>query len=100
MADALADLYMRDYNSLRVAHNVGFVCAHFPDSLFLREFEKKFAEADWIYDRERFHKKAMDCFRQSFSIEASTGKALTDKTNKYPQILHQRHAQPALSAVC
>lgn len=83
MADALADLYMRDYNSLRVAHNVGFVCAHFPDSLFLREFEKKFAEADWIYDRERFHKKAMDCFRQSLSIEASTGKALTDKTNKY-----------------
>lgn len=83
MAAELADLYMRDYNSLRVAHNVGFVCAHFPDSLFLKEFEKKFAEADWIYDRELFHKKAMDWFRQSFSIEASTGKALTDKTNKY-----------------
>lgn len=83
MAVELADLYMRDYNSLRVAHNVGFVCAHFPDSLFLKEFEKKFAEADWIYDRELFHKKAENCFRAAFSIESSTGKIIGDKNNGY-----------------
>lgn len=83
MAAELADLYMRDYNSLRVAHNVGFVCAHFPDSLFLQEFEKKFAEADWIYDRELFHKKAENCFRAAFSIESSTGKIIGDKNNGY-----------------
>lgn len=83
MAAELADLYMRDYNSLRVAHNVGFVCAHFPDSLFIKEFEKKFAEADWIYDRELFHKKAENCFRAAFSIESSTGKIIGDKNNGY-----------------
>lgn len=83
MAAELADLYMRDYNSLRVAHNVGFVCAHFPDSLFLKEFEKKFAEADWIYDRELFHKNAENCFRAAFSIESSTGKIIGDKNNGY-----------------
>ena len=83
MAAELADLYMRDYNSLRVAHNVGFVCAHFPDSLFLKEFEKKFAEANWIYDRELFHKKAENCFRAAFSIESSTGKIIGDKNNGY-----------------
>ena len=83
MAAELADLYMRDYNSLRVAHNVGFVCAHFQDSLFLKEFEKKFAEADWIYDRELFHKKAENCFRAAFSIESSTGKIIGDKNNGY-----------------
>ena len=83
MAAELADLYMRDYNSHRVAHNVGFVCAHFPDSLFLKEFEKKFAEADWIYDRELFHKKAENCFRAAFSIESSTGKIIGDKNNGY-----------------
>lgn len=83
MAAELADLYMRDYNSLRVAHNVGFVCAHFPDSLFLKEFGKKFAEADWIYDRELFHKKAENCFRAAFSIESSTGKIIGDKNNGY-----------------
>ena len=83
MAAELADLYMRDYNSLRVAHNVGFVCAHFPDSLFLKEFEKKFAEADWIYDRELFYKKAENCFRAAFSIESSTGKIIGDKNNGY-----------------
>lgn len=83
MAAELADLYMRDYNSLRVAHNVGFVCAHFPDGLFLKEFEKKFAEADWIYDRELFHKKAENCFRAAFSIESSTGKIIGDKNNGY-----------------
>lgn len=83
MAAELADLYMRDYNSLRVAHNVGFVCAHFPDSLFLKEFEKKFAEADWIYDKELFHKKAENCFRAAFSIESSTGKIIGDKNNGY-----------------
>lgn len=83
MAAELADLYMRDYNSLRVAHNVGFVCAHFPDSLFLKEFEKKFAEVDWIYDRELFHKKAENCFRAAFSIESSTGKIIGDKNNGY-----------------
>ena len=83
MAAELADLYMRDYNSLRVAHNVGFVCAHFPDSLFLKEFEKKFAEADWIYDRELFHEKAENCFRAAFSIESSTGKIIGDKNNGY-----------------
>ena len=83
MAAELADLYMRDYNSLRVAHNVGFVCAHFQDSLFLKEFEKKFAEADWIYDKELFHKKAENCFRAAFSIESSTGKIIGDKNNGY-----------------
>lgn len=83
MADALADLYLRDYNSLRVAHNVGFVCAHFPDSLFLKDFEKKFAEAGWIYDRERFHKTAEGLFRQSFSIESSTGKALDNRSDRF-----------------
>lgn len=83
MAAELADLYLRDYNSLRVAHNVGFVCAHFPDSLFLKEFEKKFAEADWIYDKELFHKKAENCFRTAFSIESSTGKIIGDKNNGY-----------------
>lgn len=83
MAAELADLYLRDYNSLRVAHNVGFVCAHFPDSLFLKEFEKKFAEADWIYDRELFHEKAENCFRAAFSIESSTGKIIGDKNNGY-----------------
>ncbi len=83
MADALADLYFKDYNSLRVAHNVGFVCAHFPDSLFLRDFEKKFAEAGWIYDSEMFHKRAEGLFRQSFSIESSTGKALSDRSDRF-----------------
>lgn len=80
MAEALADLYFRDYNSLRVARNVGFVCAHFPDNLFIREFDKKFAEADWVYDRVRFRENADELFRQSFSIESSTGKALRDKS--------------------
>ena len=83
MADALADLYLRDYNSLRVAHNVGFVCAHFPDSLFLKDFEKKFAEAGWIYDRERFRNGAKELFRQSFSTEAATGRALGDRSDRY-----------------
>ncbi len=83
MADALADLYLRDYNSLRVAQNVGFVCAHFPDSLFLKDFGKKFAEAGWIYDRERFRKKADGLFRQSFAMEAATGKALDDRSDRF-----------------
>ncbi len=82
MSEALAELYLRDYNSLRVAQNVGFVCAHFPDSMFVQDFEKKFAGADWIYDRDRFHKNADALFRQSFSIESATGRALRDKSVK------------------
>lgn len=107
MATELAELYLRDYNSLRVAQNVGFVCAHFPDSLFLKEFEKKFAKADWIYDRELFHAKAMGCFRQAFSIESSTGKSLSDQTNRYRKFYisgmrnqpYPQHAEALLSIV-
>ncbi len=79
MAGELAGLYLRDYNSLRVADNVGFVCAHFPDSLFLKEFEKRFGQAGWIYDREAFHARALKKFDAAFSIEESTGKILLDK---------------------
>lgn len=108
MAAELAGLYMRDYNSLRVAHNVGFVCAHFPDSLFLKEFEKKFAEADWIYDRELFHKKAENCFRAAFSIESSTGKIIRDKNNGYRKFYiggmrnqpYPQYAESLLAIVC
>ncbi len=82
LAGELADLYLRDYNSLRVAANVGFTCAHFPDSLFLKEFEKKFAEADWIYDREAFHEKAVQSFGLAYSLESSTGEILLDREAK------------------
>ncbi len=62
---------------------MGFVCAHFPDSLFLKDFGEKFAEAGWIYDRERFRKKAEGLFRQSFAMEAATGKALDDRSDRF-----------------
>ncbi len=83
MADALAELYLNDYNSLRVASNVGFVCAHFPDSLFLKNFEKKLDSADWIYDRDIFRRKADERFRQSFSIESATRNAFTNRTDRF-----------------
>ncbi len=108
MAEALADLYMSDYNSLRVARNVGFVCAHFADSLFIREFDKKFAEADWIYDRVRFRENADELFRQSFSIESSTGKALRDKSVRLRKFYisgmrnqpYPQYAEDLLKIVC
>lgn len=108
MAAELAALYLRDYNSLRVAQNVGFVCAHFPDSLFIREFEKQFAEADWIYDREHFHKEASDLFRQAFSLESSTGAALRDKDDKFRKFYisgmrnqpYPQHAGTLMAIVC
>lgn len=108
MSEALTELYMRDYNSLRVAHNVGFVCAHFPDSMFVKDFEKKFAEADWIYDRDRFHKNADERFRQSFSIESSTGHALQDKSVKFRKFYisgmrnqpYPQYAEKLLEIVC
>lgn len=82
MAEALAGLYLKDYNSLRVAANVGFSCAHFPDSLFLKEFEKQFSKADWIYDREAFHGRATALFRPGISMEEQTGRALADKNDR------------------
>ena len=107
MADELAALYLRDYNSLRVAANVGFVCAHFADSLFLKNFDKRLEEAGWIYDKEAFRKKAMSTFSLAYSIESGTGKIFTDKNawgrnfyisgmrnNPYPQ-----YAMPLLSLV-
>ena len=80
MADELAALYLRDYNSLRVAANVGFVCAHFADSLFLKDFDKRLEEAEWIYDKEAFREKAMSTFRLAFSLESSTAKIFSDKS--------------------
>ena len=108
MAAELAALYLRDYNSLRVAQNVGFVCAHFPDSLFIREFEKQSAKADWIYDRERFHKEASDLFRQAFSLESSTGAALRDKDDRFRKFYisgmrnqpYPQHAWTLMAIVC
>ncbi len=107
MADELAGLYLRDYNSLRVAANVGFVCAHFADSLFLKSFDKRLAEAGWIYDKDDFRSKAMSSFNQAFSIENGTGKIFSDRNawgrnfyisgmrnNPYPQ-----YAMPLLSLV-
>ena len=107
MADELAAVYMRDYNSLRVAANVGFVCAHFADSLFLKNFDRRLEEAAWVYDKDSFREKAMATFSLACSIESGTGKIFTDKNargknfyisgmrnNPYPQ-----YAMPLLSLV-
>ncbi len=83
MADALVNLYFSDYNSLRVANNVGFVCAHFPDSLFIKKYEQKLNDSPWVYDKDWFQDKSMKLFRQSFSIESATGEALLDKNDKF-----------------
>jgi len=58
MADALADVYMRDYNSLRVAFNVVMEAGHFPDSLFKQVLNQKIDAANWLYDKESFRKEA------------------------------------------
>lgn len=107
MADELAAVYMRDYNSLRVAANVGFVCAHFADSLFLKNFDRRLEEAAWVYDKDSFREKAMATFSLACSIESGTGKIFTDKNargknfyisgmrnNPYPQ-----YAMPLFSLV-
>jgi len=60
MAEALAKVYLKEYNSLRVAFNITMQSGHFPDSLFIKVLNREIDKADWLYDKEAFRKEVMD----------------------------------------
>lgn len=82
MVDSLAAMYLRDYNSLRVAFNITSAAGHFPDGAFMKALDKKISEAGWIYDKEGFRADAENAVRLSSSLSSSTPEALKDKEMK------------------
>jgi len=65
---ALVDEYFRDYNAKRISFNILNSAGFFKDSLFLKTFENKLEQSDFIYDKKRFKEEAQGYIGGSFSI--------------------------------
>ena len=75
----LVDMYFREYNAKRVAFNIGFAAAHFPDDTFTDQFTKVLENSDFIFDKEVFGSDAGRAFKSSVGIRNMTLKYIRTK---------------------
>lgn len=77
----IVQMYLNDYNSLRVTFNLEFSSAgFFPGDSFIQEFRKALDEADFIYNKEEFGAKAEKGFKSSIKMRDSSAKYIQNKS--------------------
>jgi hypothetical protein len=76
----LAKMYLNEYNSLRVAFNIGCNGGYFAEDSFVTEFRKVLAETDFIYDKEAFGAETERTFNSGVKVREMTRKCIEDKT--------------------
>lgn len=59
LAEKLAQMYLNDYNALRVCFNISMAMAYFDRQVMADAIQKVLGGADWLYDKEGFLKEAM-----------------------------------------
>lgn len=78
----LVDMYLNEYNALRLAFNIQGNSGYFADNTFIEEFRKALENADFIYDKEAFGAEAEDRFDGSVRVRNMTQKCIEDKSMK------------------
>jgi hypothetical protein len=90
LATDLAKMYLEEYNAKRVAFNIGFSAGHFPDDVFMTEFNKVLDDASFIFNKEQYAADASKAFKSSIGIRNMTAKYIGDKSqqtsNRYSYI--------------
>ena len=79
-AKDLVEMYLNEYNALRVAFNIGFTAGYFPEDSFIQEFNKAVDKADFIFDKEQFKADGAKNFRGSIATRDNSKKCIEDKT--------------------
>lgn len=79
---ALVDEYFRDYNAKRIAFNVLNSAGFFQDSLFVKTFDKKLEQSDFIFDKERFKNDAQGFMGGSLSLSNSAKESIFKTGNQ------------------
>ena len=82
LVPVLADAWLRDYNSKRIAFNIGFSSGHFPDSSFVTVLKSKIADSPMVSDKEQFMSWAQEYCESPCSMARSTQKILADPEAK------------------
>ena len=82
LVENLTNAYMNDWNSKRIAFNIGFSASHFSDSLFIKSLRKKTYKSDMVIDKDAFMKMAEKYYKGPCSMSKSTLKILSDKEAK------------------
>ena len=76
----LVNMYLNEYNALRVAFNIGFTAGYFPEDTFLQEFRKAVDEADFIFNKEEFKAEGEKNFRGGILTRDRSKECIEDKT--------------------
>lgn len=79
LLEPLAEMYLNEYNALRVAFNIVSGGSKFRDREFVRVLMDMVAGSDFIFDKEAFAKEAEDRLDAQCRMEEGSRKALEDK---------------------
>ena len=79
LLEPLAEMYLNEYNALRVAFNIVSGGSKFRDREFVRVLMDMIAGSDFIFDKEAFAKEAEDRLDAQCRMEEGSRKALEDK---------------------
>lgn len=81
-AKDLVNMYLNEYNALRVSFNIECNSGYFAENTFIDEFRKALEKADFIFDKEAFGAEAEKKFDGSIRVRNMTEKLIKDKTQK------------------
>jgi len=59
LAEHVAQMYLNDYNAMRVSFNISMAMAYFDRQVMTDAVNKVIGGADWLYDKDAFLKDAM-----------------------------------------
>ena len=78
----LVNMYLNEYNALRVAFNIGFTAGYYPEDTFIQEFRKALADADFIFNKEEFGAEAERNFKGGIATRDRSKQCIEDKSLK------------------
>lgn len=103
LVQPLTDMYMKDYNSLRVAFNIMSGGSKFPDRKFLKELEREVMASAYIYDRQSFLSDAANRLDPLYRMEEGAEEALSGGGDSFKSLYissMRNNPYPHLAEAC
>lgn len=89
LAPALAQMYLREYNAGRVAFNIGYAAAHFPEAEMDKAFNDALESADYVFDKEAFRKGWDNCAGGQIRMARNAMETLPQQGTKWRKLYLQ-----------
>lgn len=95
LAPVLAKMYLREYNAGRVAFNIGYAAAHFPEAEMDKAFNDALESAGFVFDKETFRKGWDNCAGGQIRMARNAMETLPQQGAKWRKLyLHSLRNEP------